>query len=326
MNPFEYVRAVSPADAAAALAARPGARYVAGGTNLFDLMKGAVEEPPLVIDINALPLTEVELRGEHLYLGALTRLSDVAANEAVRSRLPLVAIALQQSASPQIRNVATVGGNLLQRTRCPYFRDVAAPCNKRAPGSGCAALHGENRRQAVLGTSAHCIAAHPSDLAVALVALDATVHVTGTAGNRGIAFREFYRLPGETPQIETALCADELIVGVSVSVPSYGAHSTYVKVRDRAQYDFALVSVAVALDSAAGRIREARVALGGVGTIPWHSVSAERALAGLPPIRETFESAAVAALDGARGHGANEFKIRLAQRALVRALEIAAGA
>ena len=324
MNPFAYAKAASPSGALTEFSRERGARYLAGGTNILDLMKIGVEAPPLLIDINALPLTTVEIRDNALWIGALARLTDVAADETVRSRYPVVAIALEQSASPQLRNMATIGGNLLQHARCPYFRDTAAPCNKRAPGSGCAAMAGENRREAVLGTSEQCIATHPSDLAVALAALDATVHVTGLHGTRSIALRDFYRLPASTPQIETTLEPGELIVAVSAPILSYGARSTYVKVRDRAQYDFALASAAVAVDLQGGTIREARVALGGIATVPWRSPEAESALRGAPATRAAFERAAAAALAGARGYGGNDFKIPLAQRTLVRALEIAA--
>jgi xanthine dehydrogenase YagS FAD-binding subunit len=324
VNPFGYAKAGDAAGALTEILRTHNARYIAGGTNILDLMKIEVESPAMLVDINALPMTAIEVRGDAMYLGALTRLTDAAGNEVVRSRLPLVAIALEQSASPQLRNMATIGGNLLQRTRCPYFRDIATPCNKRAPGSGCGALHGENRREAVLGTSEHCIATHASDLAVALAALDATVHVTSHDGNREIALHDFYRLPESTPQLETSLKPGELIVGVSLPLLSYAARSTYVKVRDRAQYDFALASAAVALDVTGGTVREARVALGGVGTIPWRSAQAEAALRNAPAQRATFERAAQAALAGARGYGGNDFKIPLAQRTLVRALELAA--
>ena len=323
MNPFDYVRAQSPSGALTEFTHDRRARYVAGGTNILDLMKVAVESPPLLIDINALPLTAIEVQGDAIRVGALARLTDVAANADVRSRLPLVAIALEQSASPQLRNMATIGGNLLQRTRCPYFRDIATPCNKRAAGSGCSAMHGENRREAVLGTSEQCIATHASDLAVALAALDATVHVAGSHGDRDIALHEFYRMPGDTPQIETAIEPGELIVAVSLPLPSYGPRSTYLKIRDRAQYDFALASAAVALDLDAGTIKEARVALGGVGTIPWRATEAEAILCNAPATRAIYRRAAEAALDGARGRGGNDYKIPLAKRTLVRALEIA---
>ena len=263
------------------------------------------------------------MSGDAIHVGALARLTDVAENESVRAHLPLVAIALAQSASPQLRNMATIGGNLLQRTRCPYFRDTATPCNKRAPKSGCGALGGELRREAVLGTSEHCIATHASDLAVALAALDATVHVTGLSGNREIALHDFYRLPGDTPHIETSLGPGELIVAVSLPLLGYGARSTYLKVRDRAQYDFAIASAAVALDLSGNTIRQARIALGGVATIPWRSPQAEALLRDAPATRDAFERAADAALAEARGRGGNDYKIALAKRTLVRALEIA---
>ncbi|HEY4433361.1 MAG TPA: xanthine dehydrogenase family protein subunit M [Candidatus Cybelea sp.] len=323
MKPFTYVRAQSPAAALSAIGHEPAARYIAGGTNLLDLMKLDVESPPLLVDINPLALRAIEARANSLYIGALARLTDVAGDAQVRRNFPLVAIALEESASPQLRNMATIGGNLLQRTRCTYFRDVATPCNKRRPGSGCGALDGENRRQAVLGTSPHCIAVCPSDLAVALAALDATIHVSGTNGDRGIALRDFYYLPGDTPQIETALEPHELIAGVSLPLLPFAARSTYVKVRDRAQYDFALASAAVAVDLRGTTIREARIALGGVATIPWRCAQAERVLAGAPANRESFERAAQAAMSGAAGRGANDYKIPLGRRTLVRALESA---
>jgi xanthine dehydrogenase YagS FAD-binding subunit len=323
VNPFRYARATDCSSALADVAREQGARYIAGGTNILDLMKIAVETPPLLVDINALPLTSIDVTVDTIRIGALARLTDVARDENVRSRLPLVAIALEQSASPQLRNMATIGGNLLQRTRCPYFRDVATPCNKRAPGSGCSALEGENRREAVLGTSEHCIATHPSDLAVALAALDATVHVSGRAGDRDIALHDLYRLPGDTPHLENTLQTGELIVAVSLPLLPYGSRSTYVKVRDRVQYDFALASAAVALDLNGNAVREARIALGGVATIPWRSPEAERVLSNAPATRSTFDVAAEAALAGAHGRGANDYKIVLAKRTLVRALEIA---
>jgi xanthine dehydrogenase YagS FAD-binding subunit len=323
VNDFEYAAVTSEPDALAAIARIDGARYIAGGTNILDLMKDAVESPPLLVDINALPLRGVESQGGSIVVGALTRMGDVAAHPLVREQFPMVSIALEQSASPQLRNMATIGGNLLQRTRCPYFRDPATPCNKRAPGSGCGAIGGENRRQAVLGTSEHCIAAHASDLAVALVALDAVVRVVGSHGNRSIAVSELYRLPGATPEIETSLHAGELITAIVIPALSYGAHSTYLKVRDRAQFDFALTSAAVAIDVAGDTIREARIALGGVATVPWRPREAERLLANAPATRASFERAAEAALAGARSYGQNGFKILLAKRTLVRALEIA---
>ncbi len=323
MNPFRYVRVESPSAAMTAVATEPQARFVAGGTSIVDLMKIYVESPPLLIDINALPLAAIERRGDRIECGALARLSDLARNADVRALLPFVAGALEQSASPQLRNMATVGGNLLQRTRCPYFRDVATPCNKRVPGSGCAALGGDDRRQAVLGTSERCIAVHPSDLAVALTALDASVHVIGLAASREIALRDFYRLPGDAPHLETTLENGELIAGVALPLLRYGAHSAYVKARDRAEYDFALASAAVAVDVRDGIVAHARIALGGIATIPWRSLDAERELTGAAPGRAAFARAADAALAGARSCGSNGFKIPLAKATLVRALELA---
>jgi xanthine dehydrogenase YagS FAD-binding subunit len=322
VNPFAFTRAADTASALLAIGQERGARFIAGGTNILDFMKEGVETPPLLIDINALPLRSIERRPGELFIGALARMSDVAADEHVRSAYPMVAIALDQSASPQLRNMASIGGNLLQRTRCQYFRDTATPCNKRAPRSGCSALEGTNRKEAVLGTSEFCIAAHASDLAVALAALDASVHVHDDAGEHVVPLSEFYRLPGSTPHIENALSSNQLLGGVSIPLLPFAARSTYLKVRDRAQYDFALASAAVALDVSAGVIRNARVALGGIATIPWRSREAENALVNHPATRETFAKAADAALGAARGHGENDFKIPLAKRTLVRALEI----
>jgi xanthine dehydrogenase YagS FAD-binding subunit len=320
MNAFTYVRPASPADAVLA-AQGPGARYVAGGTNILDLMKIDVEEPGTLVDISRLHLDVVEQRPTGLYIGAVARLNDVAANPLVRQNYPLVALALEASASPQVRNMATMGGNVLQRTRCPYFRDVATACNKRTPGSGCAALGGENRNEAILGTSDQCIATHASDVAVALMAMDAIVHASGAGGDRTIPLGAFYRLPGATPNLETTLAPHDLIVGITLPPLAFAKHSTYLKVRDRAQFAFALASAAVALDVSGGRVREARIALGGVGTIPWRSREAERALVGAPATTGAFQTAAEAALAGALGVGKNDYKIVLAKRTLVRALQ-----
>jgi xanthine dehydrogenase YagS FAD-binding subunit len=320
VNPFVFMRVPSENDALSALRSNPGAKFVAGGTNLLDLMKDAVETPPMLVDINAIPLRSIERRGNTVYIGALARMSDVAANDQVRSAFPVVASALEQSASPQLRNMASIGGNLMQRTRCPYFRDTATRCNKRRPGSGCGAIQGVNRMQAVLGTSGQCIATHASDLAVALVALDAVVHVSGSRGTRDVAIGDFYQLPGDTPQVETALGPDELITAISIPVVAFAQRSLYLKVRDRREYDFPLVSTAVALDLSGGKIRHARIALGGVATIPWRSRRAEGALVGEPANDDTFKRAAGLAMDGARGYGQNDFKIPLAKRAIVRAL------
>jgi xanthine dehydrogenase YagS FAD-binding subunit len=324
MNPFHYMKVESPSAAIAAMLRDPRARFVAGGTNIIDLMKMYVEEPSLLVDINPLRLHLVDFPGDgSMHIGALARMSDVAI-DSIRQSYPMIVMALEASASPQLRNMASMGGNLMQRTRCAYFRDVATPCNKRAPGTGCGAIGGENRMNAVLGTSEHCIATHASDVAVPLMALDSVVHIAGTHGSRDVRLRDFYRLPGNTPQIETVLAHGELITGISVPAVPFASRSTYLKVRDRAQYEFALASAAVALDVAGGMIRAARIALGGVATIPWRAREAERILVGAQATRANFERAAEAELTGARGHGKNDYKIALAKRTLVRALETVA--
>ena len=320
MNPFAYRRVDTMQAAFDALASQPGARFIAGGTNILDLMKATVEKPPLLVDINRLGLATIESHEGGLVVGALARMSDVARDSRVRSAYPMVSIALEQSASPQLRNMASIGGNLLQRTRCPYFRDPATPCNKRAPGTGCGAIGGVNRMEAVLGTSRHCIAAHPSDLAVTLVALDAVVNLASPRGQRDVHAREFFLEPGETPQREYAIEPDEMIVSVTLPALGFASRSTYVKARDRAQYEFALASAAVAIDIRGGRIANARIALGGVGTVPWHVPAAEAKLAGAAPNEESFAAAADAALKGAVGRGQNDFKIPLAKRTLIAAL------
>lgn len=319
-----YIR---PADTAAAVtaAAGDGARYLAGGTTLVDLMRLDVMEPAALVDVGRLPLAAIEERGDRLRIGALARNADVAYHPAVTRRYPLLAEAILAGASPQVRNMATTGGNLLQRTRCPYFRDVATACNKRTPGAGCAALDGYTRSHAILGTSPACIATHPSDMCVALIALDAVVHTRSGGRDRAIAIGDFHVAPGDHPEIETALAPGELITAVELPPSPFAAHSRYVKVRDRAAFAFALASAAVGLDVAEGRIRGARVALGGVATRPWRALAAEEALVGQAPGRATFERAAVAALAGATPRRDNSFKVELAQRTVVRALELAWG-
>jgi xanthine dehydrogenase YagS FAD-binding subunit len=326
MIPFDYRLAASIDDATRAASAAD-THYVAGGTNLIDLMKLDVETPSHLVDINALDretasLAQVtELPGGGLRLGALARMSDVAWNARVRELFPVVSQSLLLAASGQLRNMASMGGNILQRTRCPYFRDTATPCNKREPGSGCSALHGFNRTHAVLGTSEHCIATHPSDFAVALVALDAIVHVrSASGGERTIPIGEFHLLPAAHPEHETSLRHGELITAIDIPALSFGNRSLYLKVRDRASYAFALASAAVALDLNDGRIRAARVALGGVGTKPWRSREAERALVGKTAAPAAFQAAADAALREAVVHRYNTFKVKLAKRTLVRAL------
>jgi xanthine dehydrogenase YagS FAD-binding subunit len=324
MNNFAYTRATDVADAVR-LAAEAGARFVAGGTNLIDLMKEDVVRPSRLIDITHLPLDKVEDTAEGgLRIGALVRNSDLAYHPQVEARYPLLASAILAGASPQLRNMATTGGNLLQRTRCFYFYDTATPCNKREPGSGCPAVAGINRMHAILGASEHCIAVHPSDMCVALAALDARVLATGRAGERSIAFADLHRLPGDRPQIDTTLRPDEIITAVELPPQGFAKNYTYLKIRDRLSYAFALVSIAAALDIAGGTIKQARLALGGVAHKPWRDLDAEARLAGSPATHETFARAADAVLRDARGFGHNDFKIELARRGIVRALTQAA--
>jgi xanthine dehydrogenase YagS FAD-binding subunit len=321
MQPFSYVAAEDTGTAMQLAAANSRARYLAGGTTLVDLMKLDVEQPMQLIDITGLPLTELTVRGDGtVRVGAMVRNSDLAHNEDVRTRYPMLSQALLAGASGQLRNMATTGGNLLQRTRCPYFRDTATACNKREPGTGCSAIEGHNRGHAVLGTSEFCIATHPSDMAVALIALDARVRVLGPGGERVIPISQLHRLPDDHPEIETTLAPGELIVAVDIPPLAFAARSLYLKVRDRASYAFALSSAAVAIDLHDGIIRDARVALGGVATKPWRSTAAEVALRGRAARRETYRDAAEAALVGAVPRRENGFKIELAKRTLVRAL------
>ena len=326
MQPMHYRKAKDEAGALAALGAEPRSVFVAGGTTLIDLMKLEVMKPAALVDINALPLARIEADGDGVRIGAMARNSDLAHHALIAKRYPLLSEALLAGASPQLRNMATVGGNLMQRTRCWYFRDAAAPCNKREPGSGCAALEGENRIHAVLGTSDRCIATHPSDMCVALAALDATVHVRGTHGERSIAFAEFHVEPRQTPERETTLAPDELITSVTLPSPEGFAQSSYIKVRDRASYAFALVSAGALLRIEGGIIREARLALGGVATRPWRAGAAEKALVGQHPTRAAFEAAAKLAFRDAKAHRDNAFKIELGPRTLVRALSTVRGA
>jgi xanthine dehydrogenase YagS FAD-binding subunit len=325
MRGFEYVLAESTASARALAGAVDGARYYAGGTTLVDLMKSDVERPRRVVDISRLPLTAVELRGDVVRIGALARNSDVAYDANVAARFPVVSEALLSGASGQIRNAATIGGNLLQRTRCTYFRETRWRCNKREPGSGCDALEGFNRGHAILGTSEACIATYPGDLAIALCALEASVVVEGDGGERTIPIGALYVQPGENPERETTLAPGELIVAVELRAVPWFARSHYLKVRDRASFEFALASVACAVRLDGGRIAEARVALGGVATVPWRAREAEDALAGAVPSDETFRRAADAALAGAKPREHNAYKVELAKRATVRALRTVCG-
>lgn len=324
MRPFGYTRAGDVSEAVRE-ASGDGVKFIAGGTNLIDLMKEDVERPIRLIDINQLPLDRVEdTANGGLRIGALVRNSDAAYDARVADRYPLLASALLAGASAQLRNAATIGGNIMQRTRCYYFYDTATACNKRRPGSGCGAMGGVNRMHAILGSSDACIATHPSDMCVALAALNAEVSVTGAGGERVIPFSEFHRLPGDSPEFDTNLAPGELITGVDLPNETFSDHYTYLKLRDRLSFAFALVSVAVALRIENGRIAEARLALGGVAHKPWRDRNAEALLAGQAPERRQFESVADAILRDAKGQGGNDFKITLAHRAIVRALQQAA--
>jgi xanthine dehydrogenase YagS FAD-binding subunit len=326
VNSFTYTRADSVATAVREVAADVGGKFIAGGTNLIDLMKENVERPRRLIDITHVPLAEIQPgAGGGLRLGALVTNTDVAYHQEVERRYPLLSKAILAGASPQLRNMATVGGNLMQRTRCYYFYDIATPCNKREPGTDCSALHGFNRIHAILGTSEQCIATHPSDMCVALAALEAVVRVTGPGGDRAIPFAEFHRLPADTPHIDTNLQAGEIITAVDLPAKGFAEHNAYLKVRDRASYAFALVSVAAALEIDGQTIKEARLALGGVAHKPWRDRQAEDLLLGKSATRENFVRAAEALLREAKGFGHNNFKVELAKRAIVRALSQAAG-
>jgi xanthine dehydrogenase YagS FAD-binding subunit len=324
MNPFTYSRASDENEAVAEISAKPQGKFLGGGTNLIDLMKMGVETPAKLIDINRLPLAQIEEPpdGKGLRIGALASNSDVAEHSLIKERYPVLSEALLSGASPQLRNMATVGGNLLQRTRCYYFYDPAFPqCNKRKPGSGCGAIDGYNRIHAILGQSEQCIATHPSDMCVALAALDAIVRVRGPNGEREIAFGDFHRLPGTTPERDTNLKPDELIIAVDLPAMPFATRSHYLKVRDRASYAFALVSVAAALDLDSNKkIKAARVALGGVAHKPWRANAAEKKLIGQEANEKTFRAAAEAELAPAKGYKYNSFKIELAKRSIVRAL------
>jgi xanthine dehydrogenase YagS FAD-binding subunit len=326
MQAFVYLRPTS-LDEALAAGRDPNTRYLAGGTNLLDLMKGYVEQPTRLVDINRLPLGEViELPGGGLRIGALVKNSDLANDLLIRERYPLLAQALVSGASPQLRNMATVGGNLLQRTRCGYFTDAAfGQCNKRMPGTGCGAREGSNRMHAIFGASDQCIASNPSDMAVALLGLDATVLLRGTRGDGRIALADFHRLPGTTPQQDNNLEPGDLITAIELPPSRFAAHSHYLKVRDRASYAFALVSVACALEMSGGRVTDARIVLGGVAHKPWRASAAERQLVGSRLEPGAVESAARASVEGARPYRDNAFKVALTERAVARAVRTAGG-
>ena len=322
---FEYTRANNIAEAVRQIAADSNAKFIAGGTNLLDLMKIDVEQPTHLIDISHLPLTKVEeTSGGGLRIGAMVPNSDLAWHPLVAKRYPMLGSAVLAGASAQLRNMASTGGNLLQRTRCFYFYDTVTPCNKRDPGSGCSAIKGVNRINAILGTSESCIATHPSDMCVALAVLEATVHVAGPAGERTIAFADFHRLPGDTPQRDTNLEANEIITAIELPPQGFSTNYTYLKIRDRMSYAFALVSVAAGLEMEGKTIRQARFALGGVAHKPWRDPTAEALLNGQQATPETFMRAANHLLRDAKGYEHNAFKIELARRAIVRALTQAA--
>jgi xanthine dehydrogenase YagS FAD-binding subunit len=322
---FQYRRAVDVADAVRQIATDPDAKFIAGGTNLLDLMKENVERPSRLIDISRLPLTQVEQTADGgLRIGAMVPNSDLAYHPLVTRRYPLLSSAILAGASAQLRNMASVGGNLLQRTRCLYFYDTATPCNKRAPNTGCSAIEGMNRNLAILGTSDACIATHPSDMCVALAALEARVCIAGPSGDRSLPFSDFHRLPGDTPQRDTNLGTSEIITAVELPSRGFADNYSYLKIRDRLSYAFALVSVAAALELDDGKIRDARLALGGVAHKPWRIVGAEEALRGQAPNEMSFARAAELLLRGARGYSHNSFKIELARRAIIRTLAQAA--
>ena len=325
MKTFDYTRAGSTEEAVSAINSIEQAKFLGGGTNLIDLMKEGVEQPDHLVDVTKLSLAQIEeLPDGGVRIGAMARNSDTANHPLIRQRYPVLSQAFLAGASPQLRNMATVGGNLMQRTRCYYFTDISMPCNKRQPGSGCAAIEGYNRIHAILGASQQCIATHPSDMCVALAALDAVVRVQGSNGEREIPMIEFHRLPGDTPEIETELQPGELITAVDLPAADWANKSYYLKVRDRNSYAFALVSVATALNVQDNVIQDARVAMGGVAHKPWRATEAESMLVGKPASEDTFRQAAETALSGAQTYEHNAFKIELGKRAIVRALSTVA--
>jgi xanthine dehydrogenase YagS FAD-binding subunit len=327
MIPFHYSRANDVADAVRMIAADPSAKFIAGGTNLVDLMKDDVERPSRLIDISRLPLDTIEqIADGGLRIGALVPNSDLAYHPLIEQRYPLLASAILAGASAQLRNMASTGGNLLQRTRCAYFYDTVTPCNKREPGSGCSAIGGINRIHAILGASEDCIATHPSDMCVALAALDARVRVTGPAGERAIAFNDFHRLPGNTPQTDTNLQPDEIVTAIELPALGFADNYSYLKIRDRLSYAFALVSIAAALELEGGTIKQARLALGGVAHKPWRNTAAEAALRGQRADPASFARAADLLLRDAKAYEHNAFKVELARRGIIRTLTQAAQA
>lgn len=325
MKAFQYVRSTTAKSAIDALAKDPAAMFLAGGTNLVDLMKRGVTEPDKLIDISRLPYNKIEKESSGVRIGALALNSQVAEDKLILEKWPLLALALNAGASAQLRNKATVGGNMLQRTRCGYFYDTEMDCNKRQPGSGCGAKEGYNRMHAIFGTSEQCIAVHPSDMCIALAALDATVIVQGPKGERKIPFADFHRLPGDHPEKDNTLEKGELITAVTLPDSPYAKNVHYLKVRDRTSYAFALVSVAAALELEGKTIKSARLAMGGVAHKPWRLLEAEKALVGQTISEATFQKAAEIAMHGAKGYAYNSFKLKMAPNSIVEALKIAAG-
>jgi xanthine dehydrogenase YagS FAD-binding subunit len=324
MKQFQYIRPATQLNVLDAIT-NPGTKIIAGGTNLVDLMKRGVTAPDKLVDINHLPLKNITPTKTGLHIGALALNSTVSENSLVLQKQPLLSMALKAGASPQLRNMATVGGNMMQRTRCSYFYDTTMPCNKREPGTGCGALEGYNRMHAIFGTSPQCIAVHPSDMCVGLAALDAVVVIAGKKGDRRIPFTEFHRLPGDHPETDNHLAPGELIVGVEIPDNNFSQHSYYLKVRDRQSYAFALVSVAAALDISGGVIRNARLAMGGVAHKPWRLFDAEKSLIGKPATEESFKHAAQIAMQGAKAYEYNAFKLKMAPGTITEALKHAAG-
>lgn len=325
MNQFQYVRATSAKTAIGVLAKDPSATFIAGGTNLIDLMKNGVTAPQKLVDINPLPLTDIRKQSSNLYIGALATNSDVADHKLILQNQPLLSMALNAGASAQLRNVATIGGNMMQRTRCFYFNNPDLPCNKRQPGSGCGALEGYNRMHAIFGASPKCVAVNPSDMSVALAALDATVLVSGPKGDRRILFTDFHRLPGDHPEKDNNLAKGELITGIEIPDNAFGKSVHYLKVRDRTSYAFALVSVAAALNIKNSTIKEARLAMGGVAHKPWRLTEAEKFLIGKPATEATFKQAAEIAMQGAKGLKYNSFKLKMAPNTIIEALKTVSG-
>jgi xanthine dehydrogenase YagS FAD-binding subunit len=326
MHPFSIIKVTDDRSALKAASDHAGSKFIGGGTNLVDLMKMNIEKPENLIDINPLPLREITKRSNgNILIGALVTNSDLAYHTLIRNNFPVLSEAILAGASPQLRNMATTGGNLLQRTRCYYFYDTATPCNKREPGSGCTAINGYNRIHAILGTSDQCVATHPSDMCVAMAALGAIIHVRGTTGERQILFSDFHTLPGDRPEIENVLKPGELIMAVEIPALPFAKNSAYVKVRDRASYDFALASAAVALEVHSNNIKNARIALGGIGTKPWRTEETEHFLIGKPKSENTFKEAADVALKNAKELKFNAFKTELAKRTLISALNKTGG-